>query len=420
MKKVLVMILAGGKGSRLDPLTRDRAKPAVPFGGIYRIIDFTLSNCINSGLRRIYVLTQYKTASLDRHLAMGWRFLSREVGEFVEVLAPQQRIDEHWYKGTADAIYQNIYTIEKEDPHFVLILAGDHIYKMNYEKMIEAHVEKGAAVTVACIPTLISEARGAFGVLEVDGSQRITGFEEKPDEPKPMPDDPQRCLASMGIYLFTASTMYDQLFRDAGRPTSNHDFGKNIIPDMIGESRPVFAYPFVDENRKDALYWRDVGTLDSYYQANMDLVAVEPVLNLYDQEWPIRTHQPQVPPPKFVFAEEGPGARRGTALDCTVSQGCIISGGRVQRSILSPGVRINSFAEVEDSILFEGVDVGRHAVVRRAIVDKDVKIPPGFQIGIDLDWDRRRGFQVTDGGVVVIAKDEALERFQSPAASAAS
>lgn len=419
MKKVLVMILAGGKGSRLDPLTRDRAKPAVPFGGIYRIIDFTLSNCINSGLRRIYVLTQYKTASLDRHLAMGWRFLSREVGEFVEVLAPQQRIDEHWYKGTADAIYQNIYTIEKEDPQFVLILAGDHIYKMNYEKMINTHVEQGADVTVASIPTLLSEARGAFGVLEVEGSHRITGFEEKPEQPKPMPDDPQRCLASMGVYLFTASIMYDQLFRDAGRPQSNHDFGKNIIPAMINENRAVFAYPFVDENRKDALYWRDVGTLDAYYQANMDLVAVEPVLNLYDQEWPIRTHQPQYPPPKFVFAEAGAGARRGTALDSTVSQGCIISGGRVQRSVLSPGVRINSFAEVDDSILFEGVDVGRHAVVRRAIVDKDVKIPPGFQIGIDLDWDRQRGFQFTDGGVLVIAKDEALERFQTQATSAA-
>jgi glucose-1-phosphate adenylyltransferase len=291
---------------------------------------------------------------------------------------------------------------------------------MNYEKMIDTHVEKGADVTVACIPTLLSEARGAFGVLEVDGSQRITGFEEKPDQPKPMPDDPQRCLASMGIYLFTASTMYDQLFRDAGRPNSNHDFGKNIIPDMINESRAVFAYPFLDENRKDALYWRDVGTLDAYYQANMDLVAVDPLLNLYDQEWPIRTHQLQYPPPKFVFAEGGAGGRRGTALDSTVSQGCILSGGSVQRSILSPGVRINSFAEVEDSIIFEGVDVGRHAVIRRAIVDKDVKIPAGFQIGIDPEWDRRREFQVTDGGVVVIAKDETLDRFQSTRSIAAS
>jgi glucose-1-phosphate adenylyltransferase len=405
------MILAGGKGSRLDPLTRDRAKPAVPFGGIYRIVDFTLSNCINSGLRRIYVLTQYKTASLDRHLAMGWRFLSREVGEFIEVLAPQQRIDEHWYKGTADAIYQNIYTMEKEDPQFVLILAGDHIYKMNYAKMIAAHLDKKADCTVACLPTPISEARGAFGVIEVDTAQRIIGFEEKPAEPKSLPGNPGRCMASMGIYVFTAPVMFEQLFADAGRPNSHHDFGKNIIPDMIANNMAVFAYPFLDENRKEALYWRDVGTLDAYYQANMDLVAVDPQLNLYDQEWPIRTHQPQYPPPKFVFAEEAPG-RRGTALDSTVSQGCIVSGGRVQRSILSPGVRINSFSQVEDSILLEGVDVGRRAKVRRAIIDKDVKIPPGFQIGVNLDWDRERGFTVTDAGVVVIAKDERLERFQ--------
>jgi glucose-1-phosphate adenylyltransferase len=404
------MILAGGKGSRLDPLTRDRAKPAVPFGGIYRIIDFTLSNCINSGLRRIYVLTQYKTASLDRHLGMGWRFLSREVDEFVEVLAPQQRIDEHWYKGTGDAIYQNIYSIEKEDPHVVLILAGDHIYKMNYARMIQSHIQNQAAVTVACIPTPLDEASGNFGVMEIDSQLRITGFEEKPLYPKPMPDDPTRCLASMGIYVFTASVMYDQLFRDAGRPTSSHDFGKNIIPDMIQDQKAVFAYPFLDENRKDALYWRDVGTLDAYYQANMDLVAVDPLLNLYDQDWPIRTSQPQTPPPKFVFAEEGPGARRGTALDSMISQGCIISGGRVQRSILSPNVRINSFAEVEDSILFEGVEVGRYASVRRAIIDKDVKIPAHARIG----FGNEQKLHLTEGGVVVIAKDEPLE--SSPAA----
>jgi glucose-1-phosphate adenylyltransferase len=407
------MILAGGKGSRLDPLTRDRAKPAVPFGGIYRIIDFTLSNCINSGLRCIYVLTQYKTASLDRHLGMGWRFLSREVNEFVEVLAPQQRIDEHWYKGTADAIYQNIYSIEKEDPHYVLILAGDHIYKMNYDRMIQSHIQNDAAATVACIPTLLSEASGSFGVIEIDSKQRIIGFEEKPLNPKPMPDDPTRCLASMGVYVFTASVMYDQLFRDAGRPTSAHDFGKNIIPDMIHDDKAVFAYPFLDENRKRALYWRDVGTLDAYYQANMDLVAVDPLLNLYDQDWPIRTSQPQTPPPKFVFAEDGPNARRGTALDSMVSQGCIISGGRVQRSILSPRVRINSFAEVEDSILFEGVEVGRYARVRRAIIDKDVKIPPHAKIGFGND----QKLLISEGGIVVIAKDEPLDVHPAAAVS---
>jgi glucose-1-phosphate adenylyltransferase len=426
LKQVLVMILAGGKGSRLEPLTRDRAKPAVPFGGIYRIIDFTLSNCINSALRRIYVLTQYKAASLDRHLHTGWTLLSRELGEFIEVLPPQQRIDEHWYKGTADAIYQNIYSIEKEDPKFVLILAGDHIYKMNYASMMQYHLRKNAALTVGCLPTLRSEASGSFGVMEIDSEHRILGFEEKPRDPKPMPDDPERCMASMGIYVFNTAVMYDQLFRDAGRPQSAHDFGRNIIPAMIEERQAVYAYPFVDENRKQALYWRDVGTLDAYYQANMDLVGVEPILNLYDQEWPIRTHQPQYPPPKFVFAQEGPGGRRGTALDSIVSQGCIVSGGRVQHSVLSPAVRINSFAEVEDSILFEGVNVGRHARIRRAIIDKDVKIPAHFEIGYNREWDLQRGFQVTDGGVVVIAKDEALERFQqgvvrqaslSPAAS---
>jgi glucose-1-phosphate adenylyltransferase len=412
MKRVLVMILAGGKGVRLDPLTRDRAKPAVPFGGIYRIIDFTLSNCINSGLRRAYVLTQYKAASLERHLAMGWRFLSRELGEFIEVLPPQQRIDEHWYQGTADAIYQNIYSIEKEDPQFVLILAGDHIYKMDYAAMIRYHVQNKADVTVGCIPTPCSEASGAFGVMEVDATHRIIGFEEKPEHPKPMPDDPTRCLASMGIYVFTAPVMYDQLFQDAGRPSSGHDFGRDVIPSMVADCMSAYAYPFVDENRKQALYWRDVGTLDAYYQANMDLVAVDPLLNLYDKEWPIRTHQPQYPPPKFVFAQEGPDARRGTALDSMVSQGCIVSGGVVRHSILSPAVRINSFAVVDDSILFEGVNVGRYARVRRAIVDKDVVIPEGIQIGYDPQSDREHGFQVTDGGVVVLAKDETMERMR--------
>ena len=408
-KSVLVMLLAGGKGSRLEPLTRDRAKPAVPFGGVYRIIDFTLSNCINSGLRRVYVLTQYKAVSLDRHLAMGWRFVSREVDEFIDLLPPQQRIDEHWYQGTADAIYQNIYSIEKEDPSYVLILAGDHIYKMNYAKMIEYHISKHADVTVGCLPTLRDEASRNFGVMQIDRSQRIVGFEEKPVEPKPLPDDAGRCLASMGIYVFSTPVMYDQLFRDAGRPISNHDFGRNIIPAMIEEGLVVYAYQFVDENRSEAMYWRDVGTLDAYFQANMDLVEVNPVLNLYDQDWPIRTYQPQYPSPKFVFAQDGPGARRGTALDSMISQGCIISGGRVQHSILSPGVRVNSFAEIEDSILFEGVNVGRYAKIRRAIIDKEVQIPPNFEIGFDPEWDRKRGFLVTDDGLVVIPKDEDLD-----------
>ena len=401
---VLVMLLAGGKGSRLDPLTRERAKPSVCFGGIYRIIDFTLSNCINSGLRRIFVLTQYKAASLERHLKLGWNFLFWEFGEFIDVLPPQQRIDEQWYKGTADAVYQNIYSIEPLDPKYVLIVAGDHIYKMNYWPMIQWTHELQADVVVSCLPVPVEEARRSFGVLQVDKHHRVVGFQEKPDDPIPLPDDPTRCLASMGIYCFPTSTLYEELFRDAGRPDSEHDFGKNVIPAMIDSGRRVYAYQFVDENRKAALYWRDVGTVDAYYEANMDLVSVDPLLNLYDQDWPIRTYQPQYPPAKFVFAEPGEGGRRGEAHDSIVSQGCIISGGRVVRSILSPNVRINSYAYVEDSILFEAVNVGRHCVIRRAIIDKGVRIPEGTQIGVDLELDRRRGFHVSPGGVVVLAK----------------
>jgi glucose-1-phosphate adenylyltransferase len=395
----------------LEPLTRDRAKPAVPFGGLYRIIDFTLSNCINSGLRRMLVLTQYKARSLDRHIAAGWGFLSRELGEYTEVLPPQQRIDEHWYKGTADAIYQNIYSIEKEDPRYVLILAGDHIYKMDYGDMIQTHLQQNADLTIGCIPVGLRDAT-SFGVIQVDALDRIIGFQEKPREPRPIPGDPTHALASMGIYVFTARLMYELLCQDATRPDSDHDFGKNIIPGMIENNR-VFAFRFRDKNEKAVPYWRDVGTLDAYYQANMDLVEIDPVLNLYDRKWPIRTNQPQMPPPKFVFGDPGPAghARRGEALDSMVCQGCIISGGHVRRSILSPHVRVNSYAMVENSILFEGVDVGRHCRIRRAIIDKDVKLPPNATIGYDLDNDRARGFQVTEQGVVVIAKAELPESF---------
>lgn len=410
-QEVLTLILAGGKGTRLEPLTRDRAKPAVPFGGLYRIIDFTLSNCINSGLRRVCVLTQYKARSLDRHIHAGWSFPSRELGEFIEVLPPQQRIDETWYKGTADAIYQNIYSIEKEDPRYVLILAGDHIYKMDYGDMIRFHIAHDADVTVGCIPVPIKEGSN-FGIIHADKEDRIVRFLEKPREVPPMADDPHLCLASMGIYVFTARPMYELLCQDATRSDSDHDFGKNIIPGMLRSHR-VFAYRFRDANRKATPYWRDVGTLDAYYQANMDLVEIDPVLNLYDQDWPIRTVQPQLPPPKFVFCDEGPRglARRGEAHDSMVSPGGIISGGHIRRSILSPNVRVNSYAIVENTILFEGVDVGRHCRIRRAIIDKDVRVPPGTTIGYDLDHDRHRGFSVTEGGVVVIAKAEAPEAF---------
>jgi glucose-1-phosphate adenylyltransferase len=411
VKDVLTLILAGGKGTRLEPLTRDRAKPAVPFGGLYRIIDFTLSNCLNSELRRILVLTQYKARSLDRHLARGWSFLSRELEEYIDVLPPQQRIDENWYKGTADAIYQNIYSIEKADPRYVVILAGDHIYKMNYGEMIRSHFDRNADLTIGCITVPRAEAVN-FGVMDVDKDDRVRGFLEKPQDPPELPNSPGECLASMGIYVFTAKIMYELLFEDAARPDSDHDFGKNIIPGILKTQR-VYAYRFRDANRKSVPYWRDVGTLDAYYQANMDLIEIDPVLNLYDRDWPVRTAQPHLPPPKFVFCDDGPReqARRGEAHDSMVCQGCILSGGHVRRSILSPNVRVNSFAQVEDSILFEGVDVGRHCHIRRAIIDKDVKIPANSTIGYDLEHDRQRGFTVSEQGVVVIAKAELPETF---------
>ncbi len=361
---VLAVILAGGKGTRLEPLTRDRAKPAVPFGGLYRIIDFTLSNCLNSGLRRVLVLTQYKAMSLDRHLSLGWKqLMSRELGEFVDVVPPQQRIDEHWYQGTADAVYQNIYTIEKERPDYVVILAGDHIYKMNYRTMFEFHLDQKADVTIGALRVPAEEARH-FGVMQIDGDNRVIGFEEKKANAKTIPGDPRHCLASMGIYVFNARFLFEQLCLDATQPGSQHDFGHNIIPSIIDTHR-VLAFPFRDENRKQDAYWRDVGTLDAYFEANMDLVTVDPLLNMYDMQWPIRTYQPNFPPPKFVFAEEGPEARRGEALDSVVCSGSIVSGGQVRKSILGPNVRVNSYARVEESILFEGVDIGRHARVRR-------------------------------------------------------
>jgi glucose-1-phosphate adenylyltransferase len=409
VRDVLTLILAGGKGTRLEPLTRDRAKPAVPFGGLYRIIDFTLSNCVNSHLRRVLVLTQYKARSLDRHIATGWNFMSRELDEYIDVLPPQQRLDENWYQGTADAIYQNIYTIEKASPKYVLILAGDHIYKMDYGDMIRAHLEKEADLTIGCLPVPLRDSIH-FGVMQVDTSDRIIGFKEKPKEADPIPGDPERCLGSMGIYVFSARLMYELLCQDATKPDSNHDFGKNIIPNMIEKYR-VLGFRFRDRNRKPVAYWRDVGTLDAYYQANMDLVQVVPELNLYDRDWPIRTQHLQVPPPKFVFREASTG-RRGEALDSIVCPGCILSGGQAENSILSPNVRINSYARVEDSILFTGVDVGRGARIRRAIIDKDVKIPKDSVIGYDTEHDRRRGFTVTEQGIVVIAKGESAESFK--------
>jgi glucose-1-phosphate adenylyltransferase len=406
MKEVLAVVLAGGKGSRLGPLTRDRAKPAVPFGGIYRIVDFTLSNCLNSGLRRILVLTQYKAMSLDRHITLGWRnYLCRELGEFIDVVPPQQRIDEKWYQGTADAVYQNIYTLEKERPEYVVILAGDHIYKMDYGKLVAFHQEQNADVTVAALRVRVREAARQFGIIEVDDENRVFGFEEKPHDPRSIPGNPEYCLASMGIYVFNAPFLFDQLCRDATLPDSAHDFGRNLIPSMV-HTRRVFAFPFLDENRKQDAYWRDVGTIDSYYQANLELTQVEPQLNLYDDHWPVRTYQPNLPPSKYVFKSND---RCGAAYDSLVCSGAIISGGEVTRTIVGPQTRVNSFAEVEDSILFARVNIGRRAKIRRAIIDKGVSIPEGFRVGFDEEEDLANGFTVSEGGVVVIAKAESIE-----------
>ena len=409
MNNVMAVVLAGGKGSRLEPLTRDRAKPAVPFGGSYRIVDFALSNCLNSGVRKILLLTQYKAISLDRHVNNGWRrYFCGELGEFIDIVPPQQRIDEHWYQGTADAVYQNIYSLEKERPEYVLITAGDHIYKMNYEKMIEDHRNNGADMTIAALPVSVEEAK-SFGVMSVDHEQRIVGFHEKPENPTTMPGSSQ-CLASMGIYVFTARFLFEQLLQDANDPNSSKDFGKDIIPRIIENSR-VFAFPFRDENRKSQAYWRDVGTIDAYFEANMDLTHVDPMLNLYDQSWPIRTRTSTLPPPKFVFGSAAGAVdsdRIGAAVDSIVCPGCILSGGKAVRSVLGSQVRINSFAQVEDSILFDRVNVGRHAKIRRAIIDKDVNIPAGCEIGFDHDLDRKRGFTVSSGGVVVIGKSDSI------------
>lgn len=402
MRKVLTFIMAGGKGERLYPLTRDRTKPAVPFGGIYRIIDFTLSNCINSGLRKIYILTQYKSASLQRHVRLGWNILPSELGQFVEILPAQQRVGDSWYLGTADAIYQNLYTLEMDHPDEVLILAGDHIYKMNYYAMIDFHREVGAGLTVGVVE-VEKEKSGHLGVVEVDSMGRVKGFQEKPKDPKTIPNKPDKIYASMGIYVFEHAVIMQELHDDARNPGTNHDFGKDIIPLMLKKGLKIAAYNFIDENKKEAQYWRDIGTIDAYFEANMDLIQVDPFFNLYDKDWPIRTYQEQFPPAKTIHSGEEIAGRIGLVLDSIVSGGCIVSGGKIQRSILSPNVRINSYSEVHDSIIMEGVDVGRYAKVKRAIIDKDVRIPQGAVIGYDLAEDKKR-FTVTESGIVVVAK----------------
>jgi glucose-1-phosphate adenylyltransferase len=402
MRNAVGVLLAGGQGERLWPLTRDRAKPAVPFGGVYRIIDVTLSNCLNSDLRRVFVLTQYKALSLNRHVRRGWSTLMGH-GDFIEVLPPQMRVSQHWYLGTADAVYQNIYSLGSEQSSFVFILSGDHIYKMNYQKMLAQHIESGADVTVATLEVDKTDAAKRFGVIETDVNWRIIGFEEKPAQPKPSLVHSDRVNASMGVYLFNTQLLLPVLITDAEDRMSSHDFGKDILPQIIGKYR-VFAFNFVDENKKDTSYWRDVGTIEAYHEANMDLCSVTPVFNLYDKSWPLHTWQQQYPPAKFVFADP---ERMGIAVDSVIGGGSIISGGRVDRSVLGYDVRVNSFSEVHDSIIFNHVNIGRHCRIRRAIIDRHVNLPEGTVIGYDLEADRAR-HSVTENGIVVVVRPESM------------
>jgi glucose-1-phosphate adenylyltransferase len=397
MVKTLVFLLAGGKGERLYPLTKNRAKPAVPFGGNYRIVDFPLSNCINSGLRQIFVLTQYKSISLDRHIRLGWNILNPELGEYVTILPAQQRVSDDWYRGTADAIFQNIYTLEREKSERVLILAGDHIYKMDYRPMIDFHKAGNAEITVAVLDIPISEAHH-FGVLEIDRENRVVSFEEKPEAPRSIPGVPNRALISMGIYLFQTEALVREVIADTKLKDSSHDFGRDILPRLIREGRPVSVFPFQNWQEGKEKYWRDVGTLEAYYEASMDLVSVTPQLDLYESTWPIRTYQLPLPPAKTVFRDPG---RCGQVLDSLIGDGSIVSGAKVVHSIISAGVFIHSYSGVEDSVIMEGVDIGRHAKIRKTIIDKYVKVPEGFRIGYDPDEDRRR-FTVTDTGIVVV------------------
>ena len=406
MKKVLTFIMAGGKGERLWPLTRDRTKPAVPFGGIYRIIDFTLSNCINSGLRRIYVLTQYKSASLHKHIRLGWNILPSELGQFIELLPAQQRVGESWYLGTADAIYQNLYTLELDRQDEVLILAGDHVYRMNYYAMIDFHRDINADLTVGVVEVGREKAKN-LGVVEVDIKGRVRGFQEKPAQPKTIPHKPVKAYASMGIYVFKHPVLEQELQQDAKNDNSTHDFGRDIIPQMFKKGLKIAAYNFFDEKKKEPIYWRDIGTIDAYYEANMDLVQERPVFNLYEKDWSIRTYQEQFPPAKIVLLARKKIGQAGLVLGSLISGGCVISGAKVQDSILSPDVRINADAEVYDSIIMEGVSVGKCAKIKRAIIDKDVKIPEGMVIGYDLKKDKKR-FYVSESGIVVVAKGQRL------------
>ena len=408
-RHTLAIVLAGGRGSRLQQLTDWRAKPSVPFGGKFRIIDFSLSNCVNSGIRRIGICTQYKAQSLIRHVQRGWSFLDGRFNEFIELLPAQQRVTTDWYQGTADAVYQNLDILQRQGPDYVLILAGDHVYKMDYGKMLADHVSKGAKLTVACIEVPIAEAR-AFGVVQADSDGRIVGFQEKPARPVPMPGRPDMALASMGVYAFDAAFLYEELIRDAGDPTSSHDYGKDLIPYVVGRSGAVFAHRFSESCvnvTNDRPYWRDVGTIDAFWEANLELTKVVPDLDLYDEGWPIWTNQEQLPPAKFVFDDDD---RRGMAVDSLVSGGCIISGSTVRRSLLFSNVRVHDYCSVEDSVILPNVDVGPGTVLKRVLVDKYCKLPAGLVVGVDPEEDRKRFF-VTEKGVTLIVPDMLGQRI---------
>ena len=399
-RATLALILAGGRGSRLYELTNWRAKPALYFGGKYRIIDFPLSNCINSGIRRIGVLTQYKAHSLVRHLVRGWSHFKKELGEFVEVLPASQRFSDDWYQGTADAIYQNLDIIRAEQPEFVLILSGDHVYQMDYSQMMMDFAKSDADMTVCCLEVPVEEAANAYGVMQVDENNRVTGFEEKPAHPTPVPGNDTLTLASMGNYVFRTEFLFDQLIKDSKNPESSHDFGNDIIPSLI-ENHHVRAFAFREEETGERAYWRDVGTLDTFWQANMEMISAEPRLNLYDPHWPIWTYQEQLPPAKFVFDEED---RRGMAVDSMVSGGCIISGAVVRRSLLFSNVRVRSYSTVENSVILPGADISRHCHLKNVIVDRGCWIPDGMVIGHDREQDIASGFRVSQNGVVLVTR----------------
>jgi glucose-1-phosphate adenylyltransferase len=401
-RQTMAIVLAGGRGARLGPLTEWRSKPAVPFGGKFRIIDFALSNCLNSGIRRIGVATQYQSHSLIHHLQRGWSFLDGRFNEFIELLPAQQSSNMDWYKGTADAVYQNLEVLRRHDPRLVLVLAGDHIYKMDYTRMLYEHVDRGADMTVGCVEVPCEEAAGQLGVMEVDDQYRVLGFHEKPEMPRAIPGNPGTCLGSMGIYVFNADFLYDELVDDAVSEESSHDFGHDVIPRLIANEGRIYAHRLRDSSAQAGEaepYWRDVGTIDAFWEANLELTRVTPALNLYDVNWPIWTYQEQLPPAKFVFDLDG---RRGAAIDSMVSGGCIVSGSTVRNSMLFSNVRVHSFCTISESVLLPEVEVGRGAILSRVLVDQGTKIPPGLRAGIDAEEDKKRGFFVTEKGITLI------------------